>query len=179
MGAMFHTLPLRRLAGVLLAALFASPILIAQAPALDLRMGYWEITSTMTMSGTPPALNADGLSPERKAQQDEMMKAMMKPHTVTDKQCITREDFNKGMLTLGQGGSEACQQAINVNTRTVLEGTITCKGDTGMSGTMRLEAPNSSTMIGVMKGSTAAGGTPMAINVTMRGTFVSATCPKE
>src|SRR5262245_49843809 len=61
---------------------------------LNVKIGLWEVTHTMSMSGMPPipAELLAKMTPEQKAQLEERMKARSAepPHSTTEKQCVTK-----------------------------------------------------------------------------------------
>ena len=130
------------------------------------------------MGGAAPVVDTSKMSAQQKAQVEAMMQAMTKPQTITDKQCITREDFERELL-FNRDPDDDCTQLLTTNTATVLEGTITCKGDNAMTGTMRIQASSPTAFSGAMRSSGSQGGRQITMSATMDAKFVSATCPKE
>lgn len=154
--------------------------LMAQAPQLNVQFGYWEMTTTIQLGGG--AVDTSRMTAQEKARVEAMMQAMTKPQTISDKDCLTREQFTKDGLLMGQKDDGSCTQTITTNTPTLIEGTIVCTGATPMSGKVRIEAPNPTTLIGSVQstGPTGGGGgRPYLMSATMNGKFISATCPKE
>ncbi len=155
-----------------------STLLLAQAPALDVRMGVWEITSTIDIGGQMPAMDTSGMTPAQKAQMEAAMKGMMGPHTTTDKSCITKEDFSKSALMLGQSDEDAedCKQTIATNTRSTLEGTVVCTGENAMTRQIRIDAVSPTSIKAVMKGTHTEKGRTTTMNATMTGKWLGADC---
>jgi hypothetical protein len=166
------------------ALLFAMPlaaVLAAQAPALDVRMGLWEVTATTTIGGQMPSMTGmdmSSMTPEQQARMAEAMKGMMGAHTTTSKSCLTREEFDKSSL-LGMNDEEKdadCRQTITTNTRTTLEGSVTCKGAQEMSGRVHIEAASPTAFSGTFNSSSGASGQAMTFGVTMAGKWLGADC---
>jgi hypothetical protein len=42
-------------------------VVLAQAPALDIKMGLWEITTTTQIGGQTPQVDTSEMTPEQKA----------------------------------------------------------------------------------------------------------------
>src|SRR5262245_15708355 len=102
------------LSSVVLAGLGA--VLVAQAPALDVKFGLWENTIVMNMGGAPP-VDTSKMTPEQAAQMAAAMKAMGE-RTVTDKTCVTKEDLANESFMLPQTGGMTCTRKITTNTKT-------------------------------------------------------------
>src|SRR6185503_14542027 len=70
-------------------------VLMAQAPALDVKLGLWENTIVTNMGMAAPAVDTSKMPPEQAAKIAEMMKGMMGDRTVVEKNCLTKEDLAK------------------------------------------------------------------------------------
>ena len=65
-------------------------VLVAQAPALDIKLGLWENTVVTSMGGMAmPQMDTSKLPPEQAAKIAEAMKGMSGDRTVTEKNCLT------------------------------------------------------------------------------------------
>ena len=146
-----------------------------QVPALNVRMGLWEMTSTIDVSGSEPAgVDPSKMTPQQKAQMAGAARGMMRPQTTTATTCLTREDFNrKNFMT---DTDPHCRQTLTKNTKTLLEGTIGCTGDRAMRGTMHFSAPSPTAFSGTIKSKSTERGRTTTTNITMAGKWLAAGC---
>jgi len=158
--------------GLILVPLTAA--VAAQAPALDVKMGLWEITSTINVGGAMPVPDTSGMTPEQKQRMESAMRGVMGQPTVT-KTCMTREKFNDSNF-MSSGSDGTCKQVLTTNTATALDGTVTCTGDRAMTGEMHVRASSPTAFAGTMKMNAAAAGRPMAVDVKMQGKWLGADC---
>ncbi len=158
--------------GLILVALTAA--LAAQAPALNVKMGLWEITSTMNMGGAMPVPDTSNMTPEQKQRMESAMRGAMGQPMVT-RTCMTREKFNDSNF-MSSGSDNTCKQVLTTNTATTLDGTVTCTGDRAMSGEMHVQAPSPTAFTGTMKVNAAAGGRAMVVDMKMQGKWLGADC---
>ena len=87
-------------------------VLLAQAPALDVKLGLWENTIVTDM-GTAMAAQMDTskLPPEQAAKIAEAMKAMAgKP--IVQKTCLTKEDLSKDSFMMPEDSKTKCSRTI-------------------------------------------------------------------
>jgi len=164
----------RLLAVAVVAALGA--VAVAQAPALNVQMGLWEISSTTDLGGQMPAVDTGKMTPDQKARLEAAMKGLMGPHTSVNKSCVTKEKFNQSNFMGQDQPGAACQQAITTNTSTSLEGTVTCTGEHPMSGQIHIDAPSPTTFTGSVKATSTEGGRPTTVNIALSGKWLSADC---
>ena len=154
-------------------------VLAAQAPALDVKMGLWEVSTTVDMGGQTPQVDTSKMTPEQKARMEEVMKGMMGTHTSVTKSCMTREKFEKQAFMNSNERGQTCKQAITTNTRSTLESTITCTGEHSMTAQMHVEALSPTSVKATMKSANAMRGGTMNVNVTMTGKWLGADCGSE
>lgn len=158
---------------VMVAGLTAA--LLAQgAPKINVRLGLWEITTTVTVGGDMP-VDTSNMSPDQAARVKAAMGAMMGPHTNTSKSCLTQEKFNQGLLS----DNKNCKSTIVTNTSTALEVQMECAEPSGQGTTSiqaHFEAPTPDTMKGSFKGTTAMGTQKMMSNGTTTGKWLGADC---
>lgn len=158
---------------VMLVGLGAAVLAQGPAPKVNIKMGLWELTTVMQMSGDAPMPDMSKMTPEQQAQMKAAMGSMMAPRTTTNQTCMTKEKFEKGQFD----ESKDCTHTITTNTASVLEMAVTCKQDQGVSkGTMHMEAPTSSTMKGTFTGAATMQGKTMKMNGTMTGKWLGADC---
>src|SRR5262245_26203587 len=104
-------MPVRR---VITSAFFVAGIttvLVAQAPALDVKFGLWENTIVMKMGGAAmPPMDTSKLPPEQAAKIAEAMKGMMGDRTITEKHCLTKEDLAKDSFMMPQDSKMSCKR---------------------------------------------------------------------
>jgi hypothetical protein len=144
------------------------------APKVNIKMGLWEMTTTMQMSGVATP-DTSKMTPDQQAQMQAMMGAMMGPQTHTTQTCMTKEKFDKAQFDDNQG----CTRSITTNTASVLEMEVTCKNAQGTSkGTMHMEAPSPDSIKGTMTGESGMRGQTMKMSGTMTGKWLGADCGK-
>jgi len=162
--------------GLLAAGL--SVVVLAQAPALDLRIGLWELTSTIQLGGEMPSMNLGKMTPEQQAQMDAAMKAMMTPQTAVDKSCITKEKLNQADFLMKDEPGTTCKQVYTTNTRTTLDASVTCTGDRQITEKVHVDASSPTAMKATIKTSTTEDGKTSTLDVTMMGKWLGADCGK-
>jgi hypothetical protein len=153
-------------------------VVVAQAPALDVRMGLWEMTMTTQVGGQVPEFDTSKMTPEQKARVEESMKRMMGTRTNVTKSCMTREKFEKSAF-MNDRADQNCKQALTTNTRSTLEGTLTCTGEHPRSGQLHIDALSPTSVKGVIKSANTEQGRTMNIDIVMTGKWISADCGSE
>jgi hypothetical protein len=169
----------RRFLSPALLALPLTAVVLAQAPqppALNVRMGLWEVSSTIDLGGQMPGMDMSKMTPAQQAQMAAAMRGMMGAHTTTTKSCMTREKFNKQNFVAGEQSGMDCKQTFTKNTATVLEGNVSCTGTRSMTGTMHFDATSPTAFNGTMKSATSERGQTMTANVAMSGKWLGADC---
>lgn len=149
--------------------------LAAQAPKMNVKMGLWEMTSTMTMGGDVPGMpDTSKMTPEQQAQVKAAMASMQKP--TTQKSCLTKEKFESGHM-MGDDKRQNCTQTVVANTATAYDMKVECnQNGTVSSGTMHFEAPTPGTVKGKMLMQSTGQGKTMTMNVTTTGKWLGADC---
>src|SRR5205823_12920549 len=130
------------------ASLSLSAIVFAQAPALDVKMGLWEITSTSNVGGQMPTIDTSKMRPEQKARMEAAMKGMLSPQSNVTKSCMTRDKFNRSNFVTNDQSGVTCKQTLSTNTRTSLDATVVCSGKQTSTGQIHLDAPSSTSFAG-------------------------------
>jgi hypothetical protein len=158
---------------VMLAGLTA--VLAAQgAPKMNVKMGLWEMTSTMAMSGDMPGVDSSKMSPEQQAQMRAAMASMANKPTTTQS-CLTKEKFENGQMM----AKDNCKQTLVTNTSTAYDVKVECNQNGTMStGTMHFEAPTPETVKGKFDMQSTTQGKTMNITGNITGKFVSTDCGK-
>jgi hypothetical protein len=161
-------------AGLLSAAGVA--VVLAQAPALDVKMGLWEMTTSSDVGGQMPAIDTSKMTPEQRASVEAAMKGMMGVHTNVTKTCMTKEKFDRSSFMATDEPGRPCKQTITTNTRSILEGTMSCSGARPMTGQMHIDALSSTNIKATIKSSETDQGKTMNVNVAMTGKWLGADC---
>ena len=159
--------------GLILASLTA--VGFAQAPALNVKMGLWEMTSTTTIGGEMPGIDTSKMTPEQKKRMEAAMQGAMGQHQTVTKTCMTKEKFNDSNF-MSNGPDDKCKQVLTTNTATTLEGKVSCTGERTMSGEMHVEAPTPTAFTGTMKMNAVDRGRTMVVDIKMAGKWLGADC---
>ena len=168
------TTSFRSLATALLCASLTA-VLLAQAPALNVKMGLWEITTTAKVGGQPPAIDTSKMTPERKAQMEAAMQKMMGDRSSVAKTCVTREKFEKSNF-LGSNDDPGCKRTITTNTATALDGTEVCTGERARTMHMHIEALSSTSWKGTTNITTTRNGRTTTVDGTLTAKWLGADC---
>ena len=146
----------------------------ANAQALKVRLGLWEVTSTSQSTGFPP-VDSSRVPPELRARAEAALKA--KADTQTRRVCITREELEQDPFQEANVGP-SCTKTTIAHTSSLGEFTFECTDAPKMSGRLRYEAVTlESVKITVMtKISTSEGAKPMTSNTTLTSRWITASC---
>jgi hypothetical protein len=170
-------IPLRRLlTTVLLVGSLAAAVLgqAPRRPLLDVRMGLWEITSTVNVDGRMPGVDTSRMTPQQRAEMAAAMRGTETPQTTSVTSCITREDFDRKNFVITEDRN--CRQTITKNTKTRLDETIRCSGDRAANGTLHIEAQTPTAYTGTVKTTAIEQGRKTTTTVTMAGRWLAASC---
>jgi hypothetical protein len=166
----------RSLSAVLLFVLTGA-VVLAQRPALNLKMGLWELTSMSQVGGQMPAIDTSKMTPEQKAKFEAAMKSVvMGAHTNVIKSCITPEKYDKANFMMTDKDADNCKQTVSTNTSTSLEAAVTCTGERARTGQVHIEAPSPTLFKGTVKFTMNENGRPMTVDGTMTAKWVAADC---
>ena len=157
-------------------ALSITVLLVSQTPArplLDLRMGLWEVTSTMDIGGIP-GVDMSKMSPQMKAQMEAAMKGTMPKPTVLQS-CMTREKFVLERTPVEQPGT-TCHHTVQTNTAKVMENTMICTGERPSKSVSRTDAQSPTAFTGNVASTSTAGGREMGVTIKMTGKWLGADC---
>lgn len=168
---------------VLLIGILAYPILVTAAdPVFDVKMGLWEVSNTMQMSGMPPIPNFDQLPPEQRARVEAAMKRMSgAPHTTTNRSCVTREGIQESIARAASPQQDSCDPKLVSMTSSKVVLRVECKPKNGgqSNGDVVIERADSEHFTGTGDVKTNdASGHNMEIKMTMAGKFISSDCGK-
>jgi hypothetical protein len=161
------------------AIIAASVAFVGAAPqaartALNVKLGLWEMTTSVQMSGMPAPEPSGKMTPEEKARLDAAMKgaaaAAATPHTT--RTCLTREKLDKSLF---QDSQQSCKQTMITNTATVNAFKFECTGQPPSTGEFHFEAltPESVKGTGTF---TMTGSTRMTSRMTMTAKWIGESC---
>src|SRR6187402_3592576 len=102
----------------------ATTTLVAQAPALDLKLGLWEQTILTKLDGLPPGIDTSKIPPEQLKQ----MMAALGEHPIITRACITKEDLADETFMLQAQPDVKCKRTLSTNTKTSYAAQIDCTG---------------------------------------------------
>lgn len=128
---------------------------------LDVKTGEWETTTVSqglggAMAALPPGL-LDKMPPEQRAKFEERMKAAGAPRTTVTKRCLTKEDLAKA-FDVPSSQRQQCTSSVVSSTSSRQQVKIACEMDKAKSsGTMTVEALDSTHIKGDMQMSVQAG----------------------
>ena len=160
---------------VMLAGLTA--MLAAQgAPKMDVKMGLWEMTTSMTIGGDMPGVDTSKMTPEQAARVQAAMASMSaKPMTSTQQTCLTKDKFEKGQMMADE--KQNCKQTLVTNTAKAYDVKLECnQNGTVSTGTVHFEAPTANTVNGKISLQSVTQGKTMNMNGTITGKYLGADC---
>lgn len=149
---------------------------------LDVKTGLWETTLTNQMNGAP-AIPPDLLSrmtPEQRAKFEEAMKARAAQgaHTTTHQSCLTKDKLNQP-LNLTNRPKECTYQVIT-SSSSKQEIQYECAiGGAKQTGTLRIEAIDSSDIKGSMRINMAAGDRTSSTMTEFTSKWLGAACSEK
>jgi hypothetical protein len=149
---------------------------LAQAPALDIKMGLWEITTTTQIGGQTPQVDTSKMTPEQKAQVEALMRSSMGNHSIVRKSCVTQEQLDKSNFLMTDQPNTTCKRTITANTRTTLEASVACTGEQAMTAQVHIDALSPTSIKMNMQSSGTNQGRTMTMNVVLTGKWLGADC---
>jgi len=147
------------------------------AERINVKLGQWETTSTMQMTGLPPIPQdvLDKMTPQQRQMMEGRMKGNQTPHT--SRYCVKQEDVDKG-LKFGSD-DKACTRTVVSSTSSKQEIKIECNREGVKStGTIRIEATGPDSVKGSMQMATTSDGQSMNMNSTFSSRWLGPTCEK-
>ncbi len=161
------------------AALFGATVWAADFTPLNVKTGEWEVTMTGESTGQLPIPQAmlDKLTPEQRAKMEAAMKARGGPgaRPTVHKSCLRKEKLDKPF-----GDNEerkSCKQTIVTSSGTKQEIHMECaQGGGQQTGTLKLEAVDSSTVKGVMQMTASSEGRSMNMNYDFSAKWLGPVC---
>jgi hypothetical protein len=169
----------RRFAASLVLALLATDA-YAQAPAIDVKIGLWELTATTNIDMHMPAVDTSKMTPAVGA----LAEAMTGSHSSVNKACVTKDRLATSVFGIVEDYGMTCKQTLTTNARTTVEGTAICAGDRSMTGILyrsmtgifHIDAPSSTSMNGRITMSNIEPGSGTTVVIVIDGTFLAADC---
>lgn len=146
---------------------------------LNVKLGLWEVSTTVTSSGEMP-IPADmlaKLTPEQRARFEEKMKerAGTKTKARVRKSCLTKEKLESGMDFNEDKAS--CSRTVLSSSTSNLRVRYQCMlDDVKWSGDVEVEALTPETVKGSMHGSASSGDHTMNNNSTFAARWIGAAC---
>ncbi|WP_116807780.1 DUF3617 domain-containing protein [Steroidobacter cummioxidans] len=165
-----------------MAALTLTALSVAAAAPerLNVKLGLWEMTSTMRFSGVPPLPKEvlDKMTPQQRAKMIADLKAAAaeEPEPETSSECVTQADLDNPFKS---SNSEDCTSTIVRTTRTTQEIRMVCTGKTKGSGTFKVNTPTPETMNGTLDLKAGDGPDAFVIKGTIKGRWLGADCGDE
>ena len=152
-------------------------VLMAQASALDVKLGLWENTVVSSVGMAVPQIDTSKMPPEQAAKIAEAMKGLMGDQPVVQKNCLTKEDLAKDSFMMPEDSTRTCTRTITTNTRTAFAASIDCTGERAMKGQINVESLAGGTAYkNTMKMATTGRGRAMNITMTMTGNYLGPAC---
>jgi hypothetical protein len=156
---------------------------VGQAPAIDVKTGLWEVSSTRSSNGMPamPQIPPEALArmpPEQRARVESAMKAAQAQAggSQTHQFCLTREALRSGP-SFGAETRPSCQQTTRTHSRTRWEMRLTCSERGGRQAIhVQYEAPKPDIMHGTVEIVMSNGDRQMTMKQVMRGRWLGSGC---
>jgi hypothetical protein len=150
--------------------------LVFAAERLNVKTGLWEITASTVTQGVPP-IPAEVLS-KMTAEQRAQLEGVFgsgegKPHTHTSKECVTEEDLAQ---PFSANGDKNCVSTVVKSTSTSQEVDVSCRGEIGGKGKLRINTPTPESMTGDFEIQAGGGGEAMTIRTQLKGRWLSGSC---
>ena len=158
-------------------AIALAVIASAQAPALKINLGAWEVATAIDMAGQMPGVDSSKLTPEQQARIDAMAKARGNQPPRTRKTCVTKENFQKGTFLDNDDADMKCTRTLSANTSTMIDQTITCTGDNASrTAHFHIDAPSPTNFTARATNTSTRDNRTMRVNATMTGKWLGADC---
>lgn len=150
------------------------------AEQLDLRPGYWTITTTMTTGGAP--LYVEEMTAANRADYAKTWaKDVGKPHVETDDDCITAKDISDAKFFDGfdQEG-KACKKTLTKQSARALAGTVECSDAKTKTRTeLDFAADSPTTFRGSIKSTLTSPNGTTTMSISLAGKLKAASCPAD
>ena len=150
----------------------ATATLVAQAPALDLKLGLWEQTILTKLDGLPPGIDTSKIPPAQLAQ----MMAALGEHPITTRACITKEDLADETFMLQAQPDVKCKRTLSTNTKTSYAAEIACTGARTTKGVVNIQTTSSEAFTGTVQMASTQDGKTTNVSMKLTGKYVGAAC---
>jgi uncharacterized protein DUF3617 len=148
----------------------------AQALALDIKMGLWEITRITQIRGQI-GIDTSTMTPEmRKLLEEATKKVTGETYTTVANECVSKEWLAQWIVMKGNPPGHTCTQTPANNTRASLDVTITCMGESASVSQMHLDRLSSSNFKGAMTSVNTSKGQTSTANVALMGKWLHTDC---
>jgi hypothetical protein len=155
----------------------ALPCVSSAADTLDVKVGEWQFTQTMTMSGAPIYIEA--MTPaQRAAYAKAWQQDVGKPNTSSDNECISAKDVKEATLFGNQAEEgKQCTKKVSKATKTAWSATVDCKDAKTSTHTQAdYTAPSPDRLTGLLKSSTTSPNGTTVMEFKFSGKWVGAVC---
>jgi len=145
---------------------------------LDIKLGLWEITTTVGMTGMPAMANIppdvlEKMPPEQRAKMQAAMGGT--PTTTARKVCITKEKMDK--QTAFNDERKNCTRTVVSSSSSKLEMKMQCtEQDSTMNGTVHVEALNSESVKGSVRMAMTGGGRNLNTSSDFTSRYLGSAC---
>ncbi len=157
-------------------SLSVAAVAVADAPALDVKMGLWEVTTSMQIAGQMPAFDTSKLTPEQKAQVEKMMQSMMAAHTRMTQMCMTQEKFEQSTFLMDDDSGAKCKQTLTTNSKSTLDSTVECSGARTTTARMHIDARSPTSVEGTIDTVGTDQGKSITVAMKLTGKWLGADC---
>jgi len=151
-------------------------LLAAQKPTLNVKLGLWDMSMTIDMSGMMAGVDMSKMTPEQQAAMASMMRGRggTMP-AIQTKTCMTQEKLDQGAVAPERPGT-TCTTKIVKATSTSMDYSQTCTGQVPSTSEMHVEATSPTSVKLTGKTTTAMRGQPQTATVTIVGTWLADAC---
>lgn len=159
-----------------ISAVAMSLAMAADTPQLKVKMGLWEISTQIQMSGAPaiPDDVLQKLPPEQRARMQAALAGMNKPQLL--KECMTPDRLKDGFKASDRDEG-ACKRTIVTNTSSELVVKSECgDADNQRTATVHFTANSSESITGVIQAVAMRQGKAMNVNGTVNGKWIGSDC---
>jgi Protein of unknown function (DUF3617) len=158
-------------------AVFFSAILAAQPPALNVKMGLWEITSASKIGGELPAIDTTKMTPEQKARSEAARQKMMEGRSRIAQTCMTKEKFEKSNFVDARDvPGSTCKKTVTTNTGSTLDANEVCTGEHIRTMHVHIDAQSSESWKGNTQMSITESGKTTTVSVALTAKWLGADC---
>jgi hypothetical protein len=126
---------------------------------------------------TTPQVDTSKMPPEQAAKIAEAMKAMSGDRTITQKDCLTKEDVSRDTFMMPPDSKMTCKRNITTNTASRYAGDIDCSGSGEMKGQFVVDMLAGGTALkNTMKMAVTTQGRTMNMTMNMTGKYLGPDC---